>query len=168
MALLQSRTVHDLALRELVATLRDDGQLARVVKQWRWFSNDPADGGDIPLLPAHCPMVRLMIQPGGQATREGTDGRFHVYRMPLSIQIDTAIAGVAGRRHEVSDALDLSALIYGALWPDDATARDAADARFRAAGVADVRLTQPILPVYYDDAFLGSTGFVELVQHVEL
>lgn len=167
MPILQSLTVHRAAFRELVTTLRADAKLAAVVRQWRWFSREPGDGGDIPILYEHCPMVRLRPVAGSPARRHGTDGRNHVYELPLSVEVETVVAAEEGKGLDQAAALDLSSLIYGALWPDGAAARDALDANFRAAGVSDVRLVQPILPVYYDEVFLGSRGSVELVQFAE-
>lgn len=165
MPILQSPSVHRLAFREVVRALRADPKLAAAVKQWRWFSREPGDGGDIELKHEHCPMVRLRPVAGPPARRHGTDGTNHVYELPLSVEVETAIAAEAGRGLDQGEALDLSALIYGALWPEDPADRATLDGHFRSAGVSDVRLVQPILPVYYDDLFIGSRGVVELVQH---
>lgn len=164
-----TRSIQEAALRELAAVLMSDPWLAGAVRQWRRFSADRDDPGDGPVTPECCPMVRLMPVAGGSgATRIGSDGLLTLYSAPLGVQVETVVAAVDARGPDAGAALALAEAICRAAWPRDRAARAAADARFRAAGVADVVLRQPILPVYYDDLFIGSRGLIELTQTLHL
>jgi hypothetical protein len=158
-------TVHDAAFAELVAVLMADGSLSSLVRQWRRWSDDPDDPGPIPIVPEHCPIIRLTpVSSGSAAVRVAGDGLLQHYELPMGVEVETFVAGEPARGVHRKQTLDLSALIYGALWPDDRARRAAIDARFRTVGVSDVVLRRPILPVAFDESFAVSSGLIELSQ----
>lgn len=165
MPLLTSRTLHDAAFEAVVEELRADRTLASLITTWRRWSTDPGDDGIGEPTPAHCPLIQLTpLASESGAVRESSDGTNLTYRLPLAVEIRHLVTARPGRGLHRSDALDLSAHIYAALWPEDATAAAALATRLRTVGVADVRLVRPILPVSYDNQFIESAGLIEMVQ----
>lgn len=162
-------TFIDQAFEELVRILMADATLAARVKTWRRWSSDPKDDRSSEVLPELCPIVWLSPGVGGgDARRVGGDGLLQTYAFPLAVEVETWITARPGGGLHRADALDLTALIYGALFPGGTAARQAIDARFRAVGVVDVVPRRPILPAVYNDQFIGSAGSIELDQRVDL
>lgn len=163
------RTIHDLAFQTLVDVLMDDPDLDRLVKTWRRWSTDPKDDGQSsdPVYDL-CPLVWLTPVAGGTTTRLGTDGLTHNVAVPMTVEIETWVGARRGRGLLRSDALDLSALIWGAIWPGDRALRARVDERFRSVGVVDVIPRQPIFPGIFNTTLMGCFGSVELIQHVNL
>lgn len=162
-------TFIDQAFEEFVRVLMADAALAARVKTWRRWSTDPKDDRSAEVVPELCPIVWLSPgNTGGAATRIGGDGLLQTYSFPLMVEVETWVTARPGVGLHRADALDLTALIYGALWPQGEAARRAIDARLRAVGVVDVTPRQPILPAVFNDQFIGSSGSIELDQRVDL
>lgn len=166
----------DEAFKVLEGTLKADPLLDDRNVRWATWTGKAGDFSNRNPVENECPFIRLTLLGGGRAERQDTDGLITTYRFPLTVQIATMVAG-----SDRSEATALSALIYGALWPNPrgieeadpyyaevVAQRAAIDERWRSVGVSDVHLRVPILPVDYYDHFIASQGEVELWQFVNL
>lgn len=163
------RTFHDAAFQAVVDTLMADPDLRDLVKTWRRWSNDPKDDGrSDDVTSGLCPLVWLTPTLAGPASRLATDSLVHLVEVRMAVEIEVWVGARPRRGLHRSDALDLSALIWGALWPGDREERARVDDRFRAVGVVDVVPRNPILPGIFNTHLMGCFGSVELVQHINL
>lgn len=166
------------AFHALVGILQADPMLAGRNVTWAVWSGSAADPSQRNPSETECPFVRITLLGGGRAERQSSDGLLTTYRIPLTVQITTMVAG-----GDVAEATGLANLIYGALWPNPLgidpeadpgyyaeilSRRQAIDDRWRSVGVSDVHLRIPILPTDYYSLFIASEGEVELWQFVNL
>lgn len=153
----------DAAFNVVVMTLKSDPMLRARNISWSYWSRDDDDIGSRDPAEQDCPFIRLTPLAAGRAERRDSDGLTTDYLIPMTVSIQTMVAG-----SDRAEAFGLASLIYGALFPRDRAEREALDERWRSVGVADVFLRRPILPTDLFTAFIGSEGEVELWQFMKL
>lgn len=151
-----------------VAHLKTHPLLAnkRVIKTWfAW------DGVGCPAEPTAAQMpaaqVRLLGGPIDRISGARTSGGpgETISRATVALVVDLWIPG-----QDVGDLADVGELAYDALFPMDRAERSALEAKFSLAGIADHRMTRPILPLSaesYGAGWVAGQGMIELTLHID-